>query len=888
MQVFIRRLGLSIVLVCQASSGSAALFLFEDLNHPGAGSGASQGTVARGIDGADVVGYYLDGANAAHGFLYNGISFSAVDHPSASPLFGTLALGISGSDTAGTYFDASAVAHGFVFDGVTYSDVDHPNAGGGPGQGTLFNGIDGSNLVGTYLDAASTQAAFLFDGVTFTDIVHPDEGPLPSQFTEVLGIDGGNIVGSYLDSVSTRHGFVYDGITFTDIDHPMGGETGNRGTTITGIDGGNLVGYYQDAFDVTHAFFYDGMSFSDIDYVTGGGPGTQGTFAYDIDGDKIVGAGTTIGDAFGGYVATLAPLTVITTGDVTPDPTTTDAMTDLNVGNTASGTMLISSGEVFADSSYIGRDVGVTGEATVDGANSAWTNSDRVYVGYSGDGTLDIAAGGRVSSAFGEIGQNAESTGAVTIDGSDSHWSVNERLRVGNGGDGTLDITAGGEATSVTGTLAQAIGSTAVVNIDGPNSSWTVNSTLIVGNEGTAEINITGGGSLTSDSSSTLAKQTGSSATVTVDGAGSTWNADRNNNFSGELVVGVNGPATIHITNGGFVNNHDALLGFFGPSTGAVNVSGSDSTWNITGELSVGGGGGTGTLNITDGGTVTVGGNNTRLSKGAINLMDGLLHVRSLQEDQFGSVATFNFTGGRFEADGTVDLGSNLPLLQQGGTFAPGSSPGEVVIEGGYTLDAGTLEIDIDGSGTAGVDWDLVIVNGTVDLQGGNGMADGVLDVLLDFAPAVGDEFLIIDNDDSDPVVGMFASGTTVSTTHGVSTYDFSIDYVAGDGNDVSLTLQTISTPGDGNGDGHVDGLDYLLWAGNYGTHPGPDGDASDGDYNDDGWVDGLDYLLWAGNYAQGPNDNVVVPEPAAWCLFACGALTLITMRKLKCDFPST
>ncbi|MEZ6073172.1 MAG: hypothetical protein R3C10_23620 [Pirellulales bacterium] len=27
-------------------------------------------------------------------------------------------------------------------------------------------------------------------------------------------------------------------------------------------------------------------------------------------------------------------------------------------------------------------------------------------------------------------------------------------------------------------------------------------------------------------------------------------------------------------------------------------------------------------------------------------------------------------------------------------------------------------------------------------------------------------------------------------------------------------------TPGDGNGDGWVDGLDYLLWAGAYGTHP--------------------------------------------------------------------
>ena len=66
--------------------------------------------------------------------------------------------------------------------------------------------------------------------------------------------------------------------------------------------------------------------------------------------------------------------------------------------------------------------------------------------------------------------------------------------------------------------------------------------------------------------------------------------------------------------------------------------------------------------------------------------------------------------------------------------------------------------------------------------------------------------------------------------------------------------------PGDGNGDGWVDGLDYLIWAGAFGTHPGPDGDPSDGDYNDDGWVDGLDYLEWAANF--GSHSATAVPEP--------------------------
>ncbi|MEZ6072271.1 MAG: hypothetical protein R3C10_18930 [Pirellulales bacterium] len=56
---------------------------------------------------------------------------------------------------------------------------------------------------------------------------------------------------------------------------------------------------------------------------------------------------------------------------------------------------------------------------------------------------------------------------------------------------------------------------------------------------------------------------------------------------------------------------------------------------------------------------------------------------------------------------------------------------------------------------------------------------------------------------------------------------------------------------GDANGDGQVNGLDYLIWAGTYGKTDPPDvlNGAADGDFNLDHTVDGLDYLAWAGNY---------------------------------------
>ena len=48
------------------------------------------------------------------------------------------------------------------------------------------------------------------------------------------------------------------------------------------------------------------------------------------------------------------------------------------------------------------------------------------------------------------------------------------------------------------------------------------------------------------------------------------------------------------------------------------------------------------------------------------------------------------------------------------------------------------------------------------------------------------------------------------------------------------------------NGDGHVNGLDYLIWLTYYGqTISGPEY----GDFNNNGAVNGADYLIWLSNY---------------------------------------
>ena len=61
-----------------------------------------------------------------------------------------------------------------------------------------------------------------------------------------------------------------------------------------------------------------------------------------------------------------------------------------------------------------------------------------------------------------------------------------------------------------------------------------------------------------------------------------------------------------------------------------------------------------------------------------------------------------------------------------------------------------------------------------------------------------------------------------------------------------SFNILSVS-PGDANGDGKVDGLDYIIWLNNY-NQTTVNG-ASDGDFNGDGKVDGLDYVIWLNNY---------------------------------------
>jgi len=96
---------------------------------------------------------------------------------------------------------------------------------------------------------------------------------------------------------------------------------------------------------------------------------------------------------------------------------------------------------------WVGYQAGSLGTATIRGAGSRWDNRYHIRVGYWGNGTMEIQAGGVVSNALGYIGwEGGDSTGAVRVVGAGSRWENTEFLRVGNGG--KLEVSDWGQVTA--------------------------------------------------------------------------------------------------------------------------------------------------------------------------------------------------------------------------------------------------------------------------------------------------------------------------------------------------------------------------------------------------------------------------------------------------------
>lgn len=210
-----------------------------------------------------------------------------------------------------------------------------------------------------------------------------------------------------------------------------------------------------------------------------------------------------------------------------------------------------------------------------------------------------------------------------------------------------------------------------------------------------------------------------------------------------------------------------------GAATRTLTVTNTGSTLLsgvLSGSLGVG-------LTKTGNGTLTLAGANTY--DGPTTVSAGKLLVNgSLANASAVSVSSGATLGGSGIV-GNVNVAS-------GGTLAPGASTGIFTV-GNLTLQAGsTLAAELNGL-TAGSLYDRVVSLANVSLT------NSILNVSLGFDPSLGNSFLIITN--SGNTFGTFNGldeggqilGVVNTNTGGI--FNFEISYLAGDGNDVRLTV---------------------------------------------------------------------------------------------------
>ena len=281
----------------------------------------------------------------------------------------------------------------------------------------------------------------------------------------------------------------------------------------------------------------------------------------------------------------------------------------LRVGRLGTGTLDILDGGVVtvADIAYIGDDVGGRGTVTVSGQDangnaSTWTGASDIIIGEFGTGTLNIAAGAQVSNQSGWIGSNAGAQGVVNVSGVGTNgvastWTNNADLYVGYDGNGTLNITDGGKVVSVGGQIGGNSNAVGEVLVSGAGSSWDSSGRINVGLFGTGTLRIENGATVVSNDGVVGASAQGDAV---LSGAGTSWVNTQ------QLNVGSFGAGTLRIENGASVTSNQGYIG--ANDTGSVVVTGAGSNWLVTDFSMTVGNDGTGSLAIENGGLVRAGG----------------------------------------------------------------------------------------------------------------------------------------------------------------------------------------------------------------------------------------------------------------------------------------
>jgi hypothetical protein len=490
--------------------------------------------------------------------------------------------------------------------------------------------------------------------------------------------------------------------------------------------------------------------------------------------------------------------------------------------------------------------------------------------GGASDGTGPSGAGGNAALWVG----NNQNDSVLNIDGADSKVTSNHGIVIGISNNnplrtGTVNVTNGGSLIATAGTIKLGERAAAPTAMD-PRIST---------NAGHLNVNgIVQGGSLyvgMRDTTSTYT-QTGGTATFT----GAVEVAPANS--------GANNKSVFTLSGGTFGAGNNFFLGR-GESTGAIaNIQGGE--FNVTGRYLMGGQTGTGAVTNHSAGTLNTT-QDVRVGDGSPGTMQ------------------YNFSGGTINATtgGYVGRNGTAQFIQTGGTanFNGVLNIGNrdtttVANDGLYKISSGTLNAGAN-SGAVGIN---IAPNGIGQLRvvGDDGMIN-VLGSLSLGNTANGLGTLAFEFETGDLLsqinvvnAATFAAGTklVLDATNAAPTqlsYDLltaaSIDAtgllfegpagwtheVVSGGNGQILRAVAPGGPTDDadfDGDGDVDGQDFLTWQRGLGGDP----TSANGNANGDGAIDGADLAVWEDQFAAASSvpAAAAVPEPSSIALLAVAA----------------
>ena len=281
--------------------------------------------------------------------------------------------------------------------------------------------------------------------------------------------------------------------------------------------------------------------------------------------------------------------------------------------------------------------------------------------------------------------------------------------------------------------------------------------------------------------------------------------------------------------------------------TARLNVTGGNHIWTtpVAADTST-------TIDIASGAELTLEGLFDFAGQTVTKSGSGRLYLDSESTIQRG---TFQHNDGLLGGDGIV----NGDLIASAGSVAPGHGVGQLSVSGDFAMGSDSaLEIEI--GGTSANQFDTLQVTKHVFL-------DGTLEVTLtdDYDPDFGQQFSIVQ------AVSIANSGIVLGGPDGEK---FKLIFAPG----LLLLESTMAgLPGDYNGNGLVDAVDYTLWRDNLGL----DSSVLGGNGSGAASVVQADYDLWKSHFGESVASRSEVdpiPEPAS-LLLALLALTAVPLH---------